>query len=124
VDASGTNSIVWRQHWDNTKEIEWKNRLIQYNIDDCVALRRVVDFLHLSGSGASKSPTHLSQHEGGSPVEHIEDLDKLAYSRQWGRVKFVQKDFEFVNDCAYFDYQNPDKGFFRLWCRADSGVEG
>jgi hypothetical protein len=32
-------------------------------------------------------------------------LDKLADTRTWGKVKFVHADFEFVNKCAYFDYQ-------------------
>jgi hypothetical protein len=35
----------------------------------------------------------------------VQDLDKLADTRTWGRVTFVHEDFEFVNNCAYFDYQ-------------------
>lgn len=35
----------------------------------------------------------------------VQDIDNRAYSRRWGRVNFVHPEYEFINRCAYFDYQ-------------------
>jgi hypothetical protein len=42
---------------------------------------------------------------GDLPVASVQDLDRLGNERKWGKVRFYHPDFEFVNDCAYFDYQ-------------------
>jgi predicted RecB family nuclease len=44
-DASGIESIVWRKNWEKTGDASWKAKLIQYNLEDCEALRKVCDFL-------------------------------------------------------------------------------
>jgi hypothetical protein len=42
---------------------------------------------------------------GLPPLGFVADLDKVAQSRKWGRVNYVHPDYEFINDCAYFNYQ-------------------
>jgi predicted RecB family nuclease len=97
-DASGIESIVWRKNWEETGDASWKAKLIQYNLEDCEALRKLCAFL---AEAPNCSP-------GGGPddslrVASVAQLDKLARSVTW--PKFVHDDFEFVNKRAYFDYQ-------------------
>jgi len=43
--ASGLQSLVWRYFWENTQRAEYKQRLVQYNMEDCRALKLLTDFL-------------------------------------------------------------------------------
>ena len=45
-DASGVQSLVWRGRWEATHAEEWKQKLITYNLEDCLALRRVTEFIY------------------------------------------------------------------------------
>src|SRR5262249_17391438 len=52
------------------------------------------------------------------PLGFVADLDELAQSRKkWGRVSYVHSDYEFINDCAYFDYQRE-----RVFVRTSTGL--
>ncbi|HWT80831.1 MAG TPA: ribonuclease H-like domain-containing protein, partial [Candidatus Methylomirabilis sp.] len=42
-NASGIQSIVWRKRWEVTKNEEWREKLLTYNLEDCAALRRVTE---------------------------------------------------------------------------------
>jgi predicted RecB family nuclease len=97
-DASGIESIVWRKSWEKTGETAWKAKLIQYNLEDCDALRRVCVFL-------SEAPNcGINNQPGATPrVASVAQLDKLARTVTWS--PFAHADFEFVNKRAYFDYQ-------------------
>ena len=44
-DASGIKSLVWRYNWDKTNNVEYKEQLIEYNHEDCEALKIVTDEL-------------------------------------------------------------------------------
>ena len=41
-DASGQQSIQWRKTWENNRNVDMRRRLIQYNQQDCEALRTIV----------------------------------------------------------------------------------
>lgn len=97
-DASGIESVVWRKNWEKTGDASWKARLIQYNLEDCEALRRVCDFLTDAPNCNTTSPPEASLR-----VASVAQLDKLARTVTWS--KFAHADFEFVNKRAYFDYQ-------------------
>ncbi|MGC2776057.1 MAG: TM0106 family RecB-like putative nuclease [Bradyrhizobium sp.] len=97
-DASGIMSIVWRRNWEMTGDASWKSRLIQYNLDDCEALRRVCAFI--------SQPPHSELERksvGEYRVSSVAELDKLSRTTNWS--KLASPDFEFVNKRAYFDYQ-------------------
>ena len=97
-DASGIQSVVWRMRWEKTGDDGLKTKLIQYNAEDCHALRTVTEFLADScgGGPTSASPT-------APRVASVDELDKLSRTVMW--PKFVHEDFDFVNKRAWFDYQ-------------------
>ncbi|MBI5321859.1 TM0106 family RecB-like putative nuclease [Bradyrhizobium sp.] len=97
-DASGIASVVWRKNWEKTGDASWKARLIQYNLEDCEALRRVCVFLNETPNFEAGSKT-----DAAPRVASVAQLDRLARTVNWS--KFVHADFEFVNKRAYFDYQ-------------------
>jgi predicted RecB family nuclease len=104
-DASGLQSIAWRIRWETTHDGLFKAKLIEYNLEDCSALRTVSEFLH-DACGTTLAPSDSRRADAtASQVMRVEALDKLADTRTWGKVAFVHEDFEFVNNCAYFDYQ-------------------
>lgn len=105
ADASGAQSIAWRMRWERTHDDCWKAKLIEYNLEDCAALRRVTDFLRAACAGTATIPGPLPHDAVGPQVAQVQDLDKLAYSQKWGPANFVHPDFQFVNKSAYFDYQ-------------------
>lgn len=100
--ASGLQSVVWREQWEAARDDTMKQRLLHYNQEDCSALRRVTEFV---GS--------VTAHEaaGGSPRHsgpHVYTADLQAppiRSHRFGKAEFCLPEFEFVNQCAYFDYQ-------------------
>jgi hypothetical protein len=95
--ASGIQSAVWRAYWEKTGDDAWKAKLVQYNAEDCEALRRVTEFLVDFCMGVA-SPS------GTTPrVAAVDELDKLSRTVMW--PKFVHEDFDFVNKRAWFDYQ-------------------
>jgi len=97
-DASGIESVVWRKNWEKTTDASWKARLIQYNLEDCDALRGVCDCLSEAPIGGAESKP------GAMPrVAPVAQLDKLARSATWS--PYAHADFDFVNKRAYFDYQ-------------------
>jgi predicted RecB family nuclease len=104
--VSGLQSIAWRMRWEKTHDECWKARLIEYNLDDCAALAKVTDFLHAACAGTSTLSGNRSDHVNDPPqVVQVQELDKFAYSQKWGPANFFHSDLEFVNKCAYFDYQ-------------------
>jgi hypothetical protein len=112
ADASGVQSIVWRTRWEQTRGDEWKDKLTAYNLEDCAALRRVAEFVTAACIPAPQAPAATPGEAGTPLVAHVQDIDRLANDRKWGRVNFVHPDYEFINDRAYFDYQR-EKVFVR-----------
>lgn len=48
-EALGVNSIIWHNNWLSTKNIQFKNRILQYNEDDCKATKFVKEWLEKAG---------------------------------------------------------------------------
>ena len=112
-DASGIQSIVWRRTWEEEHSIGLKMKLVTYNSEDCAALKKVTQFL--DAICPSRAPT-LNPKEmvsiDGHPVWQVEQIDSQSSRREWCNAIFAIQDFEFVNERAYFDYQQ-DKVFIR-----------
>ena len=104
-DASGALSLVWRARWEAGRDELWKARLTTYNLEDCTALKKVTEAVY--AIGARQAPAAEASVGGtvGPPVTWVQEIDRWANDRKWGRVNFIHPDYEVVNNCAYFDYQ-------------------
>lgn len=45
TDGTGLNSIMWRQSWESSRDATLKERLLNYNMEDCLALNVLTDEL-------------------------------------------------------------------------------
>jgi predicted RecB family nuclease len=111
-NASSLQSIVWRTRWEETGSADFKDRLTTYNLEDCVALRTVTEFLYSlcrDQPGLPPSPTVASAEHA---VSRVEEIDPAASRPLWRRQTFALPDFAFIHERASFDYQR-DKIFIR-----------
>lgn len=102
-EASGIQSIVWRKRWEATKDEEWKPNLTTYNLEDCVALRKLAEFTQSVGAEAANGTAPANTQ--GPEVNLIENIEKITNVPEWGPIGFFHPDYEYINKCAYFDYQ-------------------
>jgi predicted RecB family nuclease len=112
ASASGIQSIVWRLRWETTHEAHWKQTIVTYNLEDCAALRKVTELLRRICDKADSEAIRPDDDGTGTPVAFVKDIERLGDYHKWGRLNFVQADYDFVNNCAYFDYQR-DRVFVR-----------
>ena len=92
-DAGGWQSIGWRKSWEESRNIELKEKLQQYNQDDCYALAKVHLWLEqLTVNSQNESVVHVDQLPKHSPF-------KLQSNKEYGT------DFQYISKAAYFDYQ-------------------
>ena len=95
-NASGIQSIVWRKRWELSQDNGYQQRLIQYNIEDCLALKVIKNWL-------VNIAIKLEQ-EANTDFSKVEDLKATSYLK-FGKTDYQLSDFEKINKCAYFDYQ-------------------
>lgn len=102
--ASGINSIVWRNEWDRNRNTAVKNRLIKYNNEDCTALKVVTDFIYTIDI-ETKPEVEKSTNLNELQISYVDNI-KPTYSRpDWQTPKFAITDLDYINRCSYFDYQ-------------------
>lgn len=102
-DASALHSIVWRLRWEATADQSLKQKLLEYNLDDCLALRRVVEFIRSSTIETDRGEAEVVR--DGMKVAKLEDLERLLNLNAWGPARFAQGEFKFIAGCSYFNYQ-------------------
>src|SRR5262249_27418131 len=108
-DASGLQSVTWRTAWEKNRDDSMKAKLIGYNAEDCRALKAVVEFLDRIPQGETGEGTGAAVPE----VIRTEELKTDAgRAHRFGKKESTLPGFDFVNRCAYFDYQR-DKVFVR-----------
>jgi hypothetical protein len=90
---------------------------VTYNFEDCAALKKVVEVVHIiiARPGAESAPP--ASEKGEPPVAFVEDIERLTDFYTWGRVNFVHPDYEYINKCAYFDYQRE-----RVYVRTNKNI--
>jgi predicted RecB family nuclease len=103
-EASGVQSLVWRRKWEQSRDDAYKQRLIAYNREDCAALRRITDHIEAIGlnfdAGVGREVV-----EGHGTIEQVKVGKGATGFRKWGHTTFLLHEFDWVNKCAYFDYQ-------------------
>jgi len=75
-----------------------KSKLIQYNIEDCLALKKVVETIYQLNINSDKNNGQYSALDCVS-------VSDMKPDRKFGSIDFLFEDLNFVNNCAYFDYQ-------------------
>jgi len=92
-EADGFLSMDWRRQWELTGIIDWKERLIQYNLDDCRALYHVQRwFCKLASDAQLENVQQVAQMKKHTPYHLQNNLD-------------YGEDFQTISKAAYFDYQ-------------------
>lgn len=95
---SGIQSIIWRKYWELERNAELKDKIIQYNIEDCRALMLVKVWI-----GGLKYQVECNNNEGLCKVNDL--VPESKYHAEFGIFKSSITDLEKINKCAYFDYQ-------------------
>src|SRR5262249_32017449 len=101
-DASGVQSVVWRRQWEESGSAGLRDKLTTYNIEDCVVLRKVTEFLYatcISQPGIDV----VSSHEGHE-VARVEETTSRGRMHGWNEAIHGVPDFGYVHDRASFDY--------------------
>lgn len=100
ANASGIQSIIWRDQWTLSGDSSLKRKLIEYNQEDCEALKTICDFIRSTAVTENEPPSSTSER---STLVYTKEL--ATPFRKWGRPVFALKDLERASTCAYFDYQ-------------------
>ena len=99
----GLDAIVARDKWETTQDAAAKVLIIEHNLDDCLALERVVCFLKQFSRERPTESACADYPVSASSTEEIKTTkqDRLIFKTR----KFVVDDLSHVSRCAYFDYQ-------------------
>ena len=107
IDASGLLSITWYHEWLTNKS--GKNKLIQYNSQDCEALSLIAQYvLRLANEFSSNAPAIKL-------LENVVRTDSIKSMKntKWRTFTSPVKDFEHINSTAHWNYQR-DRVFVGL----------
>jgi predicted RecB family nuclease len=113
AEVSGLHTLVWRADWERTKDRKVKAMLLQYNREDCLALKRVTDFLYEIQNRDTKD----SSPGDHTAVTFVESVKPGEYRGSWGNMEPAIEEFGQVIRCAYFDYQTS-----KVYIRTNPGV--
>jgi predicted RecB family nuclease len=111
-DASGLQSIVWRARWEATRDEEWKRKLLAYNLEDCLAVKRVAEFAFSVAKPDGQRAAETASSQGGFPVSRVEEYGGPSGWPDWHDATAALPDFDHIRKCGYFDYQR-EKVYFR-----------
>jgi predicted RecB family nuclease len=112
ANASGLQSLVWRARWEQARDQCWKDKLVTYNAEDCVALRKVTEFVQAISEAARCRGDGSGLPQTNPAVAWADEVEAPSNRRGWCRPNFTLADFNLINKCAYFDYQR-EKVFLR-----------
>ena len=112
--ASGIQSLIWRRKWELTRRRIFKEQLIRYNLEDCLALKLVFEIIHQISS-------HKLQifNEKGMVINEVSELKQdEKYWTLFGNFYSSISDLEYINKRAYFDYQRS-----KIYVRTDKELK-
>ncbi len=98
--ATGLDSIIQRIEWERGNSRDLKSWLVDYNRTDCLALRKLTDFIR-------KNARPTASGEGnGAKLNRTEDLrTDRPRSQMFAKRDYALEDLHYINKSAYFDYQ-------------------
>jgi len=99
-DASGLQTLVWRHHWEETQHTEYKQLLMTYNQEDCLALYILTNQLTRIGTTAASQPDidfadhpkQLATPVGEQIHERFEAILKIAHADYDGKKIRIRQD--------------------------------
>ncbi len=90
-NASGLQSLVWRHHWDETSDTQYRDLLVTYNREDCLALKLLVDEL----SNIKASAQTLSQVDFiNQPKQQATPSGEQVHSQFETLLKFAHTNYD------------------------------
>lgn len=104
-NAGGLQSLVWRTRWEQVREQYWKDKLLTYNSEDCVALKKVVEFVQAIGEAARSRGEGAAGASANQSFAWADEIAAPSSRHEWCRVKFAVQNLDLVNRCAWFNYQ-------------------
>ena len=108
--SSGVQTLVWRSRWLSDHDASVKATLIQYNDEDCVALKGVVEFVE---QVLTVGETETLRFRQGAEIVPTGLLAARKDEQSlFGATDFVLDEFREINKLSYFDYQR-DKVYAR-----------
>ena len=105
-NAIGVNSIIWRKNWEKQDLLDLKNKIVQYNKDDCFALRIIHLWL-----------CSLNNNAMDKDYIDVYSMPKETQNK-YGKLNSIIENFNEINDCAYFDYQRT-----KIYLRTDKNIK-
>jgi predicted RecB family nuclease len=95
--ASGLQSLVWRHHWEETREETYKDLLLTYNAEDCRALQLLTDELSkIQGSADILSQVDFAHQPKRHTTEASAQLhNQLGVILQFAHANYNRKKIRF-----------------------------
>ena len=87
--ASGLQSLVWRHRWEVGRDERYRQTLLQYNREDCEAVRLLVDRLDQIRRDAASDPTIEF---ASRPKRHATETGKAVHGQFERILKSAQED--------------------------------
>lgn len=94
--SSGIQSIAWRKRWELSWDTIHKDMLLRYNGEDCQALMVIKNWIYTLIHGKCVDET--------KELGYVKDI-KVRSSYKFGKIDFLIRDLEQINNCGYFNYQ-------------------
>src|SRR5438309_6375397 len=101
-DSIGLHKQSRRKNWTKTKTADIKVQLLQYNQDDCRALKHVVESIDSLISSDVPPPPGYAR---GSVINAADLTQASRAPHRFRKIEFAMPDLDVVNRSAYFDYQ-------------------
>ncbi len=97
--ASGAISVMWRSQWERSRDPSLKQRLVTYNAEDCQALEVTTGVVAQLCEQQNRATEPIN-----SSIVYADNI-KGEYPIVWGKIDFAMPEMEYINQCAYWDYQ-------------------
>jgi len=110
-EASGIQSIIWRMDWEKSRSCQTKKKLLEYNMDDCYALRKVKDFV--SSINESKDDTPSLD----ADIVFQSQIKSTSAFKFW-TGEYADPAIESLHKYSLFDYQRQ-----RVFVRTDDFIK-
>jgi predicted RecB family nuclease len=99
----GITAYINRKEWEDSNNFKVKKKILLHNIDDCYALKHVLEFI-INIKNEQETDIKFTS-------DLSEEIDRRYAGRKLGNQSQILEDYQNINKRAYFDYQR-DKIFF------------